>query len=252
MVLNQCFAQGWRLKAQGKSSCLEPRASSLQRNGFTLVELLIAATMISILCVGLGAHLRGGIAVWQHVTTVSEALQRERVAMSRLEHDLANAVLYETREEKYGPEPGKLPVRPFKLSSGEVAWFTIAPSGRGQPAKLRLVRYVCGEIDGTKGLWRLSQSAGEARGRREVSSKLLLMRDCSGLSIRYAYLPAEADSGEELQWDSSWENLDQLPRLVEWQISRTSEHSTERVFGIPAGVLKPFGEASQPPAAPPS
>ena len=35
---------------------------------FTLVELLIAATMMSILVVGLSAHLRGGLTVWRRVT----------------------------------------------------------------------------------------------------------------------------------------------------------------------------------------
>ena len=81
--------------------------------GFTLVELLIAATMMSVLFIGLGSHLRGGIAVWRQTTQRVDALQRERVALDRLERDLANSVIYDQRDTAYGVEEGKLPPPQF-------------------------------------------------------------------------------------------------------------------------------------------
>src|SRR3989338_7951880 len=76
--------------------------------GFTLVELLIAATMMSVLFIGLGGHLRGGIIVWRQTTQRVDALQRERVTFDRLERDLANGIVYDARDEAYGVEEGEL------------------------------------------------------------------------------------------------------------------------------------------------
>ena len=43
------MAQGSRLKAQGKSVCLQPSASSLQPSGFTLIEIVLVAVVLVIL-----------------------------------------------------------------------------------------------------------------------------------------------------------------------------------------------------------
>src|SRR3989338_7112977 len=77
-------------------------------HGFTLVELLIAATMMSVLFIGLGGHLRGGIEVWRQTTQRVDALQRQRVTLDRLERDLANGIVYDARDEAYGVEEGEL------------------------------------------------------------------------------------------------------------------------------------------------
>jgi hypothetical protein len=86
--------------------------------------------MTSILFVGLGAHLRGGLTVWRHANTATEQLQQRRVAFERLERDLANAFVYDPRPEAYGTGPGQLPAPGF--ASGRFSWFTAVPSSAGQ------------------------------------------------------------------------------------------------------------------------
>ena len=231
---------GSRLKVVGKFS-LEPRASSLERSGFTFVELLIAATMMSILFVGLGAYLRGGLTVWHRVTTTVEAVQHERVALDRLERDLANALIYDERSEPYGTDLGLLPWPQFE--SNALACYTVTPVTPPQPPVIRFVTYACKEIDGTAGLWRTSQAVGAARARLTVTPELVLP-DCEQLAFRYASWSSSQPSSEPqpIDWKIQWSEAQrQLPRLVEVSVTRSSGNPVKRVFAIPVGQGSPAG-----------
>ena len=227
-------AGGWGLITQSP----EPRTPSVVEHGFTFVELLIAATMMSVLFVGLGSHLRAGIAVWQRATQTTETLQRHRVALDRLERDLANAVAYDAREQAYGSEPGKL--HPPQFDASELHWFTVEPATREKPSVVRFVTYACREEGGVSGLWRTSQSLGEVRAQRAATPALLLP-DCGQFALRYAYLPAEESA--PLEWYAQWrpDPKKELPRLVELSVTAAGRQ-TRRVCFIPTGVLKPFEE----------
>ena len=201
-------------------------------HGFTLVELLIAATMMSVLFIGLGGHLRGGITVWRQTTQRVDALQRERVALDRLERDLANGIVYDAREEAYGPEEGKLSLPQFTGSS--LAWYSVF-STTPLPA-VRFVTYTCESRDNVAGLWRTSQSVSEARLHSEPVRELLLP-DCEALGVRYAYLPT-GGAADVLEWRDEWLFERELPRLVEVTVRRASKRAVTRVMAIPQGSLK--------------
>ncbi|MBI1992243.1 MAG: hypothetical protein HYY90_03410 [Candidatus Omnitrophica bacterium] len=203
------------------------------------MELLIAATMISILFVGLGTHLRGGLTVWQRATASGEALQRQRIAFDGLERDLANAIVYDDRSAAYGDGNGLLP-RP-RFETAALKFFTVSVTRRRQPSTVRVVTYTCESIDGTKGLWRTSQLVGEARARSSPSEPKLVLPDCEELSFRYAYRPTpEADTWQALEWRPAWPDepagLPRLPQLIETSL-RVSGHQIRRVFAVPSGLL---------------
>ena len=236
-------APGFRLQVSGcrafEACSLRPVACSVQQAGFTFVELLIAATMISILFVGLGTHLRGGLTVWQRATGLGEALQRQRIAFDWLERDLANAIAYDDRPAAYGDERGLLP-RP-RFGATALSLLTVSVTRRRQPSTVRVVTYTCESIDGTAGLWRTSQSVGEARARSARPRPELVLPNCEGISFRYAYRPrAEADTWQALEWKPAWPDeptgLPKLPRLIEASV-RVSGRQVRRVFAIPPGVL---------------
>ena len=210
--------------------------------GFTFVELLIAASMMSILYVGLSAHLRGGLTVWRRATEATQTLQQRSVALDRLERDLANAIVYDTREASYGSEVGQLP--PPEFGADRLAWFTVTAAAGSQPARVQAVTYSCGPVDGVPGLWRTTRSVGEARAGRPPQRRRLLP-DCEALSVRYAYLPAT--ESDPLEWRAEWKTPElELPRLVEVSIRLASGERLTRVYAIPAGVLKSYEE---PPAS---
>ena len=204
----------------------------MMRRGFTLVELLIASTMIAVLVVGLGAHLRGGLAVWRRATASGEAVQRQRVALERLARELAQAVVLDDREAAYGEDAGTLP-RP-RFDEAALAWFTaLAPSTRRPLPAVRFVTYRCEERDGVLGLWRTSQPLVEARARSEPAPELALP-GCERLAVRYAHLPPEAEG--PLEWRDRWEQPEQaLPRLVEVTVELASGARAARRLAIPVG-----------------
>ena len=236
MEVASCLAQGSRLKAQGKefiAFSLQPRAYG----GFTFVELMIAATMIAVLFVGLGAHLRGGIDVWRRATQTSETLQEQRIALDRLERDLANAIVYYPKKDEYSEsEKGKLSLPVF--GAHELQLFTVVPGIRGDPASVRFVTYACKEESSATGLWRSSQSIGEARYRLPAQEELALP-GCSELSVHYAYKTSPGSSSEPLIWDDNWGDDSselKLPRLIKVSLV-ISGATVERTILIPQGEL---------------
>ena len=194
--------------------------------------------MMSVLFIGLGGHLRGGIEVWRQTTQRVDALQRQRVTFDRLERDLANGIVYDARDEAYGVEAGELPLPQW--TSASLAWYTVSPAVK--PPSVRFVTYACESSDGTTGLWRRSQSVGEARAHSEPAQELLLP-DCEALSVRYAYAPP--DESEPLEWREDWlfSTEMELPRLIEVTVHLTSGREVSRVIAIPQGSLK---QAPQP------
>jgi type II secretory pathway pseudopilin PulG len=205
---------------------------SAQRAGFTFMELLIAATMMSILFVGLGSHLRGGIIVWRQTTRTVETLQRVRVALDWLARDLANAFLFgDGQQEAPLPEPA--------FGSSTLEWMAVEPSFQGQPTA-RHIGYRCAsDVEGTQGLWRTSQSIGVARTGHEPTPELLLP-GCETLEIRYAYQPEE--EGGALIWQPDWRYPEELPRLLEVTVRISAGQAWQRTMVIPHGSLKPLEE----------
>ena len=212
---------------------------------------MIAATMMSVLFVGLGSHLRGGLTVWHRATTMSDTLQYQRVAWDRLDRDLANALVFDTRTGAYGDTSGQLPLPSF--GEAQLRFFTVSSSGARQPDSVRFVTYACDEHAGTTGLWRTSQPLGAARARSPEPAPELVLPDCAALAFQYAYLPSppteqqpQRQTPEELIWKSTWpDDADQplrLPRLVEVSI-RAAGHEVRRLCAIPTGV---FGQTEPP------
>ena len=213
---------------------LRPPASDLRQHGFTFIELLIAATMVSILFVGLSSHLQGGMTVWRLATTTTAARQRERVAFERFARDLANSFVYDTQESSQ-PVP--------QFGSGALKWFTVSARNAGGAPAVRVVSYECAQVGETVGLWRTSQSVSEARAGRDPVPELLLPA-CDVLSVRYAYLPASSGQGagtfEPLAWFPEWQSgtARDVPRLLEASVHLVSGRLSRRILAIPAGVLK--------------
>lgn len=229
------------------------------RWGFTFVELLIAATMVSVLITGVGVHLKGGLTVWERATTTAEQLQRRQVAWQRLERDLAHAIVYDPQKASYAPNPNNPESPPFpepEFGPSSLSWYTAVPAAGSRPASVRWVRYACESVDGTEGLWRSSQSVSEARislseggvGETEPARELVLP-GCEALALQYAYrVPAATQTGVyELSWDAEWpEAITTLPRLIEVTVT-VDGRDLRRIGEIPIGV---FGKpATEPPAS---
>jgi len=216
-----------------KTRTINNRQSNIVNSiGFTLVELLIAATMMSILMIGLGSHLRGGLLVWRRTTESAEFLQRQRVALDRMARDLANAVAYQDVRED-------VPLPPASIATDSFQWVAAHQALAGVDS-VRWVTYSCGPGEDPQGLWRTSRPLGGVRGGLEVSGELLLP-GCVDLAIRYAYTAVEGSG--TLEWRDEWLFPDEFPQAVEVTVRFESGREIRRVMAIPIGVLKSVQQA---------
>lgn len=213
---------------------LKCQRQNRRRRGFTFVELLIAATMLAILFVGLSGHLQGGVAVWHRATKTVEALQRHRVAFDRLEQDLANAVNFTISIEQDEALSAQLSTQ---FQADHAQWWIVSPTTSQRQGGVQLVAYQCTQREGKQGLWRMIRTVSDARAGREPTATLLLP-DCEKLSVSYAYLPTEPDA--PLEWLSSWEQPGQFPRLLTISLHEASGGDLQRLMAIPSGVLPPL------------
>jgi hypothetical protein len=189
------------------------------------VELVLAATIVAILMVGLGVHLRGAMMVWRRTTDTLERLQRERVALERIGRDLANAFVYD------GSDHARVQ---HAFGAREAKWITMTSSTAKGPA-VRSVAYRCATAERGTQLLRSEQTPREAStGVGDVSESVLLP-GCEGLAFRYAFLPEEG--GVDLLWQEQWPYLNELPRLIEVTITSARGRALRVVFANPSGSL---------------
>ncbi len=219
------------------------------RGGLTFVELLLAVTMVAILFVGLGTHLRGGIAVWRRVTQSTEARQGVRAAIDRMSRDLSGAFIFDDRPEAYAAQT-EWALAPAELNGNSVAVYTAASRQWDESSSVRRVSYWCGRSGEQTGLWRSSWSVAQVRAKQGPDPELILA-DCEAHSLKYAYLRSD-DPGrqsEPIEWRAAWQETPKfLPRLIDVTLTvagrpdpqgnAAARRTLETVMMIPAGVLK--------------
>ena len=201
---------------------------------FTLVELLIACTLMAILSVIFSGQLRGAVEVWRRVTNRIMDTQRERVVWSTLERDFANAVVYDPRDVAYGAATGLLPM-PLTAQDRLQFFSATSPAGRSLEP-VAIIGYWCGAVEEKKGLWRLVLPIGLARAGTRVEPRLLLS-DCESLNLQYAVKNGK-DAQGKLQWQPTWlEPHKNLPALVDVRITVSGGREWRRTIPVPAGTF---------------
>ena len=219
------------------------------RGGLTFVELLLAVTMVAILFVGLGTHLRGGIVVWQRVTQSTQARQGVRMAIERMNRDLTGAFIFDDHPEAYATQT-EWALAPAELNNDSIAVYTAASRQWDEPSSVRRVSYWCGRVGEQTGLWRSSWSVAQVRAKKGPDPELILA-DCEGLSLKYAYLRSDDPDrqSEPVEWHTAWQETPKfLPRLIDVTLtvagrpspqgSAAARRTLETIMMVPVGVLK--------------
>ena len=170
--------------------------------GFTLVELLVAITLLGLLSLALAGGLRFGSRAWERVETDSRALEDIMIARTFLADRLERSILPLDVEREDEEEPA------FRGSTSALRFVSTMPGRLQTRGFYRIaVGFDQGEAAGALALiWEPLQGGGE-----DAAGKRLLVTGVRSLKLSYFRRDEEDETG---RWLESWDDPEILPDLV--------------------------------------
>jgi len=198
------------------------RDSHREQAGFTLLELVVAITLMGLVLVVLYGGLRLGLNAWDSGEARAEATNRLRLAEEFLRRQLARSMtVYWTNDRQE-----RVVVFAGEASHIEFVAPMLAQLGQGG---LYRVRIEAG--DGRLWIrWRpylpADPKAGEER-------ETVLLEGVSG--IEWAYFGSERDDDPRPQWRSNWTSLAQRPLLARLNLTVQGQPWPDLVVALSEG-----------------
>jgi general secretion pathway protein J len=187
----------------------EPRAAE---HGFTLLELLVAITLLGLLMAALFGALRLGARVWERGDVRLDASMRTQVAQDFIRQRLTGMLPIETTPP--GLAEGDVFEPAFVGTLGAVRFASPVPENLG--AGIHLMELALAEsslVDGTADLvlrWRPLEPDG--RIVVEVApEQRVLIENVQALELSYF---GTIDPAQPPGWWQAWEGEAELPRLI--------------------------------------
>jgi type II secretion system protein J len=215
--------------------------------GFTLLELLLAVTIFSVIAVVLIASFNAGIKILRRSEVAMRHHQALRFALDEVALDLRNALLTELPEDSGGAETEdeeEGPVNYFKGKRTEFEFITLKDVYRddGPAREVCKARYYLKEGGQSAFMRSISlQSSGYSEG--ENGGETLLTGMISGMEVAYSYEPADEDGPPE--WYDYWELSEAIPAGIKIKFKLKGlgplKEFTKTIF-IETGVLGSFDE----------
>jgi len=168
--------------------------------GFTLLELLVAMTLLAFLSVGLMAGLRTGANIWQKAQDKNLDTNAMRVAQKTLADNLGRAY---PKLVVVSPEESHID---FDGTKDSMTFLSTAASGTGHIMRDTLTA----QSNGKELVLAISATPELGTGGAPIWSKPLLRHLAA---IEFSYFGA---AGEEKQpaWHETWRNQHALPHLI--------------------------------------
>lgn len=171
--------------------------------GLTLVEVVVALAVLSLIVLALGASLRGLSQSATRVDQRAEAIDEMRVGIGFLREVLART----SRIPVPGPEPRLL----FEASADSLSWVAVMPARFGAAGRFAFRLAVEPLADGTQGLvLRFAPWSAESPGFPDwtQAEPRVLAQDVARITIGYG------GDGMAAGWQPAWTERDRLPPRV--------------------------------------
>jgi general secretion pathway protein J len=214
-----------------------PRERGQDAPGFTLLELLVAITLLGLLIAALFGGLRLGARVWERGETRLDASNRMQVVQDFVRQRVAEAVPLETVQ----PDEGGASQPLFRGTKDLVRFAGIMPEHLG--AGIYLMEFALaetGDAAETRNfvlrLQPMDLEGESAETEPEPEVRVLIERVDA---LEFAYFGA-IDPGAQPEWWEEWAELPQLPALVRLQV-RFADDDPRR---WPELIVRPMVESS--------
>ncbi len=185
-----------------------------EQAGFTLLELLIALTLLGLMMLMLTGGLRFGVRVWDQGDRRLEAVARLQIVQQLIRRQLQGALA-----PVEIPAGGQGDDRPFRhsLSGGpdSLVLSAPAPAQSGLGGIYRIALHPA-ETPGGRQLvmtWHLSRTGREDPRAEAGASQVVLLDRLDGLAIEYD------DDTPGTVWQSRWEPPDTLPASIRLRLT---------------------------------
>jgi len=176
--------------------------------GFTLVEALVAVTLLSLLSIALTVSLRFGVDAWARGSAHSDQLSRTTVVQGLLRRMVGEAYPYFLSND---------PTRPyvdFEGTSESLTLLASAPIVLGGIGRSRFTLSIA-KHDGLSDLLMTSQAElADADAPSKVEKKTLLAGSAFTEFAYFGKLRSEASA----QWHDRWTGQSALPQLLRIQV----------------------------------
>ena len=189
----------------GSKAAADIGAGAMRQAGFTLLELLIALTLLGLVAVVGYGGLRLGSRVWEAADRRADQLDEVQAAQDFLRRLLSQA--YPAAE---GSTPGRMRVlfdgssermgflapAPARFGGGGIYWWTLQVGSEGGRRNLQLT-------------W--STERGGRAAPRPGTAPVVLLRGIERLELAYHAVP---DETRRSAWERGWRSDAGLPRLI--------------------------------------
>lgn len=193
------------------------RRPSPRQTGFTLLELVVAITLMGVVLVLLYSGLRLGLNGWDNGEARAEATNRLRLVEEFLRRQLAQSMtVYQTNNRQENWQENRQENRQENQQENVVV-FT------GQADRIEFIAPMLAQL-GQGGLYRVRIEVGDGRlwirwrpylpadpNAGEERETVLLEKVSS---VEWAYFGAERDDDSQPQWRSEWTSSKRRPKLV--------------------------------------
>ena len=186
-----------------------PRCCAQAAAGFTLVELLVAITLLGMLAALVFGGFRFGNRAWERAQAHVDHASEIQLAQSFLRRRLGTAAPVRKRDE------GREQHLEFDGEASRLSFVTVMPvhRGTGGYARLELEFKRTAEAGELLLTWRPYRFGSQADADEDEGDVRALLRQVDEVTFAY-YGPRRDDRDEPLTWSSSWRERRQLPRLI--------------------------------------